>query len=89
MMYGVLWTFERKNLIPIVSVRAETDLIEAERFILYSVVDFINTVSTKFDAKPYECIPNFKPVSNLTISFSLIFPDESSLKKFMDYTQIF
>lgn len=83
----VKWTFERIGFLSIIRVIGETHDNEISQKLLENAIDFID-IASHFDGKVLNnhALPN--PVkSELTVSFSLIFPTPTKLNNFIQFVQ--
>ncbi len=80
----VEWTFSRSNVLPIVNVKGESEVAEAEKFLLITATQIIEGASKSFEGVPYvdESQKHLIITKKCTVYFSLIFPSEKNFKNF-------
>lgn len=82
------WTFLRKNMLPILSVKGESENCMAESLLLGMAVAFIQ-FGEKYEGKPYQDVPKEKQTARISVDFSLIFPSEEKINKFQEILKYF
>lgn len=85
-MIPVRWTFQRKGILPIVEAKGESAILGSEPFIVQDAILRINK-AFEFKGKVFPHMPSFPSTSNVSVSFSLIFPSESDVTSFLEFLQ--
>lgn len=88
MMIPAKWTFYRKSILPIISIRGESNNIRAERFLVGTAISIIDK-SEEFKAKLYQEEPEQVQNSIISVSFSLIFPSGEDILLFQEFLSEF
>ena len=83
MLIPVNWSFERKGILPLVEVRAESQEKAIEPYMIHRAVEIIDRAS-QFKGIPYQNQPSLSNNFALTISFSLFFPSNKEATSFME-----
>ena len=78
------WSFDVRNMVPILEVLGEADSISHQRHLLNGALMFI-TRANKFKGRLAECGCKSKNKSPISISFNLMFPSNLELGRYMDY----
>ena len=83
MLIPVMWSFRRKNIMPIVEVKGESQVEIGEFFMIHQAVEIIEKARV-FKGIPCQDPPSQPNEVKLTVYFSLIFPSEKELASFME-----
>ena len=79
----IIWSFEQRNIMPILKVTGTSLDTGIEHILLKSAVDFIETAQ-KFNGVPYESTPPEHSGAPLAVSFTLLFKTQGDLLNFTE-----
>ena len=77
----IIWSFEQRNIMPILKVTGTSLDTGIEHILLKSAVDFIE-IAQKYNGVPYEPSPPESSGAPLAVSFSLLFKTQNDLISF-------
>lgn len=84
MLVPVKWSFEQRSAFPIMEIWGKCPISNpyVELYLIKQATSYIQE-ATKYDGKPYPRVPEFESFQSLTVGFSLVFPDDKHLRKFL------
>lgn len=82
------WYFLRENVLPILSVKGESENYMAEGVLLGMAVTLIQ-LGEKYEGKLLQDVPKEKQTAMVSVNFSLIFPSEEKINRFLEVLEKF
>lgn len=86
MIIPISWTFQRKSAFPIIEVQGMSTVDKSENIMIGRAIEILE-MAKRFKGCAYSNAPDFTPTNNFTVSFSIIFPDETEITSFLEYLQ--